>query len=79
MKIIQPDGFIAFSDVTKTFQSGSQSYAAIRDVTLSTRRYHHAASAIRMRQVHAAQPDGGAHRAKPRWRHIRRRNGRRVE
>jgi ABC-type Fe3+/spermidine/putrescine transport system ATPase subunit len=38
MKIIQPDGFIAFSDVTKTFQSGSQSYTAIRDVTLSVRR-----------------------------------------
>jgi ABC-type Fe3+/spermidine/putrescine transport system ATPase subunit len=38
MKIIQLDGFIAFSGVTKTFQSGSQSCTAIRDVTLSVRR-----------------------------------------
>jgi len=38
MKVLQPEGFIVFSDVTKTFQSGSQSYTAIRDVTLSIRR-----------------------------------------
>jgi sulfonate transport system ATP-binding protein len=38
MRIIQPDVFIALSDVTKSFQSGSQNYAAIRDVTLSVRR-----------------------------------------
>ena len=38
MKVLQTDGFIVFSDVAKTFQSGSQSYTAIRDVTLSVRR-----------------------------------------
>jgi NitT/TauT family transport system ATP-binding protein len=38
MGVLQPGGFIVFSDVTKTFQSGSQSYTAIRDVTLSVRR-----------------------------------------
>lgn len=38
MKVLQPDGFIVFSNVTKTFRSGSQSYTAIRDVTLSLRR-----------------------------------------
>ena len=38
MKVLQLDGFIVFSDVTKTFKSGSQSYTAIRDVTLSVRR-----------------------------------------
>ena len=38
MEVLQLDGFIVFSDVTKTFQSGSQSYTAIRDVTLSVRR-----------------------------------------
>lgn len=38
MEVLRPDGFIVFSDVTKTFQTGVQSYTAIRDVTLSIRR-----------------------------------------
>jgi NitT/TauT family transport system ATP-binding protein len=43
MTILQPDGFIVFSDVTKIFQlgsrqAGSQSFTAIRDVSLSVRR-----------------------------------------
>jgi NitT/TauT family transport system ATP-binding protein len=38
MEVLRPDGFIVFADVTKTFQTGAQSYTAIRDVTLSMRR-----------------------------------------
>jgi NitT/TauT family transport system ATP-binding protein len=38
MEVLRPDGFIVFSDVTKTFQTGARSYTAIRDVTLSMRR-----------------------------------------
>src|SRR5580698_9849484 len=38
MKAFQPDGLIVFSDVTKTFQTGTQSYTAIRDITLSVKR-----------------------------------------
>jgi NitT/TauT family transport system ATP-binding protein len=38
MADVRPDDFIVFSDVTKTFQTGTQSYTAIRDVTLSMKR-----------------------------------------
>jgi len=38
MEVLRPDGFIVFSDVTKTFQTGVQGFTAIRDVTLSMRR-----------------------------------------